>query len=263
MYSIADENDDKIEAEEMDKNDVKIEAEETAAVIERLQNLETSFTKMLIDLLGLLTKCKCDLSEAQFFLDDQFDTDKFSRCTSFNALLRQLRKEHVDTFNTYFLQHLVACFKEDQLTERFKEYEAEKEQFLLDTTVLEFQYAVASKVEPLLAGQTVKLTIKISKWLANNRNLKDIEKLALKAFDERRWSLVRMHAKVGSVVISWFFPEDQCSEFITLAVENATIFRDAGVKEVTVDGRVVFPSTLEKVRGCCKVQKIYIDVFHL
>ena len=222
-------------------------------MIERLQDLETSFTIMLTDLLDLLSECKCDLSKAQFFLDDQFDTDKFSRCTSFDALLRHLRKEHVDTFNTYYLQQLVAYFKKDQLTERVKEYEAEKEQFLLNTTVLEFQHAVASKVEPLLAGQTVKLTIKISKWLANNRNLKDIEKLALKAFDKRRWSLVRMHAEVGSVVISWFFPEDQCAEFITLAVENATIFRDAGVEEVTVDGRVVFPSTMEEVRGCCEI----------
>ena len=235
-------------------------------MIERLKDLESSFTIMLTDLLGLLTKCKCNLSEAQFFLDDQFDTDKFSRCTSFDALLRQLRKEHVDTFNTYYLQQLVAYFKKDQLTERVKEYEAEKEQFLLDTTVLEFQYAVVSKVEPLLAGKTVKLTIKICKWLANNRNLKDIEKLALKAFDKRRWSLVRMHAKVGSVIISWFFPEDQCAKIITLAIENATIFRDAGVEEVTVDGRVVFPiySTPEDVRGCCTMCDIEnLDVFHL
>ena len=36
------------------------------------------FTIMLTDILRLLTECKCDLSEAQFFLDDQFDTDKFS-----------------------------------------------------------------------------------------------------------------------------------------------------------------------------------------
>ena len=224
-------------------------------MIERLQDLESSFTNMLTDLLGLLTKCKCNLSEAQFFLDDQFDTDKFSQCSSFDALLRQLRKEHVDTFNIYYLKELVAYFKKDQLTGRVKEYEAEKEQFLLDTTVLEFQHAVASKVGPLLVGQTViKLTIKISKWLANNRKLKDIEKLALKAFDKRCWCLVRMHAEVGSVIISWFFPEDQCAEFITLAVENATIFRDAGVEEVTVDGRLVFPkySTLEEVRGCCE-----------
>ena len=222
-------------------------------MIKRLQDLETSFTFMLTDLLGLLTKCRCDLEIAQFFLDDLLRTEEFKQCTSFDALLRQLRKEHVDTFNTFCLHQLVTYFKEDQLTERFKEYEAEKERFLLDTTVIEFQHAVASKVEPLLAGQTVKLTIKIPKWLANNRNLKDIEKLALKAFDESCWSLVRMHAEVGSVVISWFFPEDQCAKFITLAVENHTIFRDAGVEEVTVDGRVVFPGTLEEVRGCSEI----------
>ena len=222
--------------------------------MERLQDLESSFTDMLTDLLGLLTKCKCNLSEAQFFLDDQFDTDKFSQCSSFDALLRQLRKEHVDTFNTYYLQQLVAYFKEDQLTERVKEYEAKKEQFLLDTTVLEFQRAVASKVEPLIAGQTVKLTIKISKGLANIRSLKDIEQLAMEAFDKRFWSLVHMHAEVGSVIISWFLPEDQCASFITLSFENSTIFRDAGVEEVTVDAwRLVFPGPLEEVRGCCEI----------
>ena len=107
-------------------NESTAEIRATAAVVERLRDLETSFTNMLTDLLGLLTECKCDLSKAQFFLDDRFDTDKFSQCTNFDALLRQLRRGHVDTFNTYYLQQLVAYFKKDQLTERVKEYEAEK-----------------------------------------------------------------------------------------------------------------------------------------
>ena len=62
--------------EEVNESTAEIRA--TAAVVERLRDLETSFTIMLTDILRLLTECKCDLSEAQFFLDDQFDTDKFS-----------------------------------------------------------------------------------------------------------------------------------------------------------------------------------------
>ena len=203
---------------------------------------------MLTDLLRLLTKCKCDLSEAQFFLDDQFDTEKFSQCTSFNALLRQLRKGHVDAFNIYYLKRLVAYFKNDQLTERIKEYEAEKEKFLKDTTVLEFQCAVVSKVEPLPSGQMVKLTIRISKRLANKRNLKDMEELALLSFRECQRDFVRIHAESGSVIISWFFPEALSGKLEHLARENAAVFKDAGVEEVTVGGRVVFTCTLEEVR---------------
>ena len=232
-------------------------------MIERLQDLETSFTIMLTDLLDLLSECKCDLSKAQFFLDVLLNTKEFEQCTNFNALLRQLSTEHVDTFNTYYLQRLVACFKKDQLIERVEEYEAEKEQFLSDTTVFDFQRAVVTKVEPLLVRRKVKLTIKISAQLANNRKLKDIEILALKAFDKRVWSLVRMHAKVGSVVISWLFPEDQCAEFITLAIEKTTIFRDAGVEEVTVSGRVVFPSTMEEVKACLGLDNIHVIMFFI
>ena len=145
-------------------NESTAEVRATAAVVERLRDLETSFTNMLTDLLRLLIECKCDISEAQFFLDAQFDTEKFSKCTNFNALLRQLRKGHVDTFNTYYLKQLVVYFfntyylkqlvvyffntyylkqlvvyfKKDQLTERFKDYEAEKQCFLKDSTVIEF-----------------------------------------------------------------------------------------------------------------------------
>ena len=215
-------------------------------MVERLRDLETSFTNMLTDLLRLLTECKCDLSEAQFFLDDQFDTDKFSQCSNFTALLRQLRRGHVDTFNTYYLQQLVAYFKKDQLTERIKKYEAEKEDFLKDTTVVEFQRAVVSRVEPVKPSQMKDLTIKISKKLAKDRTLKDMEELALRAFGEYQLEFVRIHVKLGSVIILVFFPETLTGKLEQLAHKNAAVFEDAGVEEVSVGGRVVFPKILEK-----------------
>ena len=206
-------------------------------------------------LADLLTECKCDLSKAQFYLDDRLNTEEFSQCASFDALLRQLRKSHVDAFNTYYLQRLVTHFKKDQLTERIKEYEAEKEKFLKDTTVLEFQHAVVSKVEPLPSGQMVKLTIKISKRLANKRNLKDMEELALLSFGENQRDFICMHAEPGSVIISWFFPEALSGKLEYLARENAAVFKDAGVEEVTVGGWVVFSSTLEEVRTSHGIDK--------
>ena len=203
---------------------------------------------MLTDLLDLFTECKCDLSKAQFFLDDQFDSEKFSRCANFNTLLRQLRKEHVDTFNTYHLQQLVACFKKDQLTERMREYEAEKQAFLKETTVIEFQRAVVSRVEPVQPNQMKNLTIKISSELAKRRTLKDMEELALKGFSEYQIEFIRIHVKSGSVIISWFFPEALTGKLEYLAHENIAVFKNAGLEELAISGKVVFSSTLEEVR---------------
>ena len=204
---------------------------------------------MLTNLRGLLIHCQCDLSEAQFYLDDRFDTEEFSKCTSFTELLRQLHKGHVDAFNTHHLQRLVGHFKKDELMECIEKYEAEKEQFLEETTVLEFQNAVISKVEPLQFGGMINLTIKIPKRLADKRSLKDIEELALRSFDDYHHEFISIHAKPGSVIISWFFPEALSGKLVRLAHENAAVLKDAGVEEVTVDGRVVFPSTLKEVRS--------------
>ena len=239
-------------------DEIEAEIRATATVVQRLQDLEISFAEMLTNLPDLLTECNCDLSKAQSFLDHLFDIEKFSRCDTFKALLRQLRQDHIDTFNTYYLQKLITHFnkkieeeeEKKKLMKPIEDYEVERERFLNDTLVVEFHRAVVCKINPAELSQKTKLTIKISNDKASKRTLKDIEQLALKAFDECHRSLVCMHAEVGSVIISWFFPDNQRDEFETLAKENATIFKDAGVEEVTVGGRVVFPSTLEvsKVR---------------
>ena len=230
------------------------EIQATATVVKRLQDLEISFAEMLTDLLDLLIECKCDLPNAQFFLGNLFNTEKFSQCDTLKALLRQLRRDHIDTFNIYYLQKLITHFsrkmeeeEKRKLMKPIEDYEVKREGFFNDTLVIEFHRAVVCKINPAELSQKTKLTIKITDDLAGEQTLKDIEKLALKVFDECCRSLVHMHAEVGSVIISWFFPEDQSDEFETLAKENATIFKDAGVEEVTVGGRVVFPCTLEEV----------------
>ena len=202
---------------------------------------------MLIELLRLLTKCECDLSEAQFFLDDQFETKEFSQCSSFNALLRQLRQGHVDTFNTYNLQQLVVHFKKDELIKCIEDYEAKRDEFLKETTIIEFQHAVISRVEPIKSSRMTSLTILVSKQFAVQRTLKDIQELALRGFGNCR-DLVSIHVKFGSVIISWFFPEVLSDKLEYLAHKNAGIFKEAGVEKVTIGGKTVFSSTLEEVR---------------
>ena len=245
----------------------------SVAVVERLKDLEDSFATMLTDLPSLLAECKCDLSIAISFLNKSIAPEKFSQSNTFDELLEQLRQDHMDIFNVYYLEKLLVFLKgqmksknnilKKKLTKHLEDYKAKKEQFVEDTPVIDFLSAVLCKANPAEhRPKTIKLTIKVSNDFISHWTLKYIEKLARKAFDdEYDRSLVRMHAEVGSVIISWFFPEDQYAKFMTLAVENAIIFRDAGVEEVTVGGKVVFSSTLEEVRGCCEIYKICIDVF--
>ena len=238
--------------------EIEAEIRADAAVVKRLQDLEFSFANMLTDLLGLLAKCKCDLSEAQFFLDAYFETEEFSQCNSFNALLRQLRRGHVDTFNTFCLQKLVVRFNKDKLIECIEDYEVKKDEFFKDTTIIQFQHAVVSKVEPVKPSQMKDLTIKVRSMFAEHRTLKDIQELALRGFGECR-DFVRIHMKLGSVIISWFFPEALSDKLEYLAHKNAAIFKEAGVEKVTIGGKTVFPSTLKEV-GTLKHVYFYIYI---
>ena len=61
---------------------------------------------------------------------------------------------------------------------RVKEYEAEKEQFLRNTTVLEFQQAVVNSIESVRLDEVKHLTIRVLKLSAGKNELKDIEELA-------------------------------------------------------------------------------------
>ena len=128
----------------------------------------------------------------------------------------------------------------DKLMDYIKKYEAEKEGFLKDTSVLQFQRAVVSKVGPLQFGRMIKLTIKIPKRLADKRSLKDMEELARRSFDDCH-EFISIHAEPGSVIISWFFPEALSAKLEHLAHENAAVFKDAGVEEVTVGGEGCLP----------------------
>ena len=215
-----------------------------AGVLEELRNLQRFFSDTIVKIKDFLQLHNCDLSNAQLFLDSLNGTKDFSSCKTFDELLRLLQEqEYIDTFNIVGLQDLVEYFKRKELTQLVKNYDDKKELFLKNTTVLSFQQAVVSRVEPILPRGKVTLTIKISKEMANKRTLKDIKELAMNGFKECYRSLIRLHAEPGSIIISWIFPEALIGRLEQVIHENAAVFKNAEVEEVSIDGRRVYPVT--------------------
>ena len=227
-------------------DEIKAEIEADVSVVSNLKELEKSFGRMLVQVKRLLDKC--DLSEALLFLDSIIGTDVFIECDTFGKLMRQLQRDHIDVFNISNLQDLVANFDKDKLTEVIEAYNEKKESFLKLTTVLEFQRAVVSRVEPILASGMAVVTIKVPKKMARYRTLKDIEELAMDGFKECQKKFIRLHAEPGSIIISWVFPKGLSGRLDQLARSNAAVFEANGVLEVTVGGRRVFPCTQQEVR---------------
>lgn len=183
------------------------------------------------------------LKDARFFLNDFFQTDDFSNCHSFEEILIQLRRQlYIDTFNIYCLQKLVTIFKKSKLNKLVNEYEQQKEDFLKDTTVVSFQHAIVSRIQPTLPSGKVRLTIKIpiDQSAPCQPTLRDIERLARKGFKENERSFVCLHAEPGSIVVSWFFPAVLNDKLEQLAMESSAIFTAAGVEEVMIGGKRVF-----------------------
>ena len=223
-------------------------------VVRGMQDLESSFSGMIIDIMDALANC--NIPKMQFFLNDLFDSDEFSNCNSIDKLLRQLRQGHVDTFNVYYLQQLISRFHQSAVI-AVKEYEEKREKFLEATTVKEFHQAIVSKAETLPPKGMAELTIRIPAEMnikeTNKRTVKDLEKLARRAFQGCENSFIGIKVKPGSIIITWYVPESLCEELERLVRENAAVLREEGVEEVTIVGeKRVFFSTNEdwlKVRA--------------
>ena len=205
---------------------------------------------MLTNFGSILADCGSEFSKARTFLNRVCGSREFSDCGTSDDLLDQLcQGHHIDPFNLYRLKSLLSIFESEKeaLGKVIETYEEDKETFLESTTVSQFQRAVVEKVEPILQKGKVLVTIKILRKMKCAQTLKDIENLALEGFEDSKKYLVRMHAKPGSIIIMWVFPEAHSCELEESVKQNAAVFKDAGVEEVTVGGRVVFPSTLEEV----------------
>ena len=230
-----------------DEFQAKIRAD--VAVVKGLQELERLFYAMIVQVKQCLEELKCDLSDAKLFLDGVTGTKDFSSCGNFCELMELLQRDHIDIFNISILQGLIACFKKDGLKKLVQAYEKEKEDFLKQTKVLNFQRAVVSRVEPIIPKRRAVVTIKIADKNVYNRTLKDIEELARKGFDDDCYKFfICLRAEVGSVIVSWIFPKSLSGKLEQLACENADIFGEAGVEEVTVGGKRVYPLTQQEVR---------------
>ena len=229
-----------------DEMKAKIEAD--VAVVRNLNELEESFSRMLLQVKRLLVNNKCDLSDVRFSLDSLIGSEEFIECEDFDELMKQLQRDHyIDVFNISILQKLLdSCFDNDELTEVMKAYLEKKEGFFKQTTVLEFQHAVVSRLKPILANGEVFVTITISKEMSYRRTLEDIEKLAIRGFEECYKRFIHLHEEAGTIIISWVFPEVMSGSLERLAHKNSAVFEDDKVLEVTVEGRRVFPKCTQK-----------------
>ena len=158
----------------------------------RLQCLEGSFSSMLTNIRQFYVNC--DLAAMQFFLNDLLETEEFLKCATFDGILRQLRQGHMDTFNIHCLEQFAHHFQRDEVDELIDKYKMEKESFLTETVVTEFQQAIVSRVGPILSSKKAVITIKIPASLASKRTLNDMERLAGRAFGKFDKSLVNLRA---------------------------------------------------------------------
>ena len=231
--------------------EIEAEIKADVTVLKELQELENIFYYTTVRIMRCLIQLNCDLSEAQVFLNGVTGTDDFKSCEDFIQLMQKLQQDYIDIFNVSKLQGLVTCFDKKELTQLVEEYEKKMQSFLKKTTVLSFQHTVASRAESVLSKGKAVLTIKIPEKMATQRTLKDVEELAREGFEESYKSLVQLHVKAGSIIISWVFPEALSGRLEQVARDNAPIFKDAGVEEVTVGGRRVYPDTPQEARLVC------------
>ena len=205
-------------------------------VVGGLQDLETDFSNIFADTRKDLAKC--NVKDMRFFLADLFENDEFNECRTIDEVLRKLRCGHVDTFNVYYLECLISRFhRSDAIMKSIEEYIKKKDKFLKTTTVQKFQQAVVSRAEAVRPKGMAEVTIKVLNISESNiRTMKDVEKLAKKAFKGRHKVLIRINVTPGSIIITWYVPEGLCEDLVQLAQENIAVLREEGVEEVSIVG---------------------------
>ena len=220
-------------------------------VVNRLCDLEESFSGMLNN----IRRCyvNYDLAEMQFFFKDLLDAEEFKKCASIDDILEQLRQSYVDTFNIRRLKQLATQFPRDGVDKLINEYNGKMEAFLTETVITEFHQQVSSRAIPVFPGDKATVMIKIPRELASRRTLKDMKELAGKAFGDYYDSFVNLHVVGGSIIISWFFPKHLTDKLEQRARENELIFKQEGVEEVAVAGKVVFLGSSEVGTHTCTV----------
>ena len=208
-----------------------------AKVISDLHGLECELTSIMTDTRKDLKDC--DIAELQFYLDNLVGVEKFRKCQNVDEVLHKLRREHIDAFNIIYLKQLIHRFHRNRaLIQKLEEYEEKKEEFLRATTVKNFQQAVISKADAIIPKGMAKVTITIPSVFKDALcTMKDVEELAIKGFKKRKKTLIKIHVKPGSIIITWLVPEALSEEILQEARENIAVLREKGVEEVNIDGK--------------------------
>ena len=80
------------------------EVRASGAVVDRMLHVKKCFSRMLTNMRQL--SAKIHINNVRFFLESILETDEFSTCKGFEDVLRLLRKNYIDAFNTSYLEQL-------------------------------------------------------------------------------------------------------------------------------------------------------------
>ena len=157
-------------------------------------------------------------------------------------LLCQLRQVDVDIFDTEYLEQALGRLKREDVNCLIEVYKQEKDQFMENTTVFDFQQSVLSTAELTVEGKE-SIEITVSKKWVRAMTLKDVQTLARMAFDDNHTSFSSFNVVPRSILITWFFPKRLTAKLQQLAMTNAFVFQQQDVRDVTVAGMVCIQAT--------------------
>lgn len=208
-------------------------------IVNSLMELENNFTKMILDVERIGKQLEVDVSKVKHMYKIRFSAEEFDNCTSLQDVLERLSAgNYISTFNVKALE-LMNCHYpsgHEEAMQIVKMYETRKDEFLNSTLVVDFQCVVTQSefTDPKMA----KLVVKIPKYAANRRTLKDIETLAKEAFGANCFkSFVHLQVEPGSLCVIWWYPDYLTSELKeTVRVD---LLLEEGVEEVVIAGECI------------------------
>ena len=207
-------------------------------VMNSLMRLENDFATLLLKVKRLGKQSEINISEVKFMYKTRFFAKKFEKCASFEDVLDQLSfGNHISTFNIEAIRLLTYDILPGQeLIQILESYENKKDEFLNSTLVQEFLSVV---IEPKIDDpKMAELIIKIPEDSASNRTLKDVEKLAEKAFGDKNYkSFVHLRVEPGSVCIIWWYPRYLTSE-LKHSVKKLLLI-EVGVEKLSIDDETI------------------------
>lgn len=203
-------------------------------VVKQLRDLESSFSKMLMEFRKNFPKSK--LEQAKYYLSVLLGVKEIESCKTITELLDYCD----DTFNTSFLEEIAEITQKMKLITLVKNYNEKKNAYLEHITIKKFHETLTDKVKPELPRNKRKISLKIPDSYATKRSLKDMEHVAGKAFGDYSKSFVSLHVEPGSFYVCWFFPEKYTTELQRLATEKGSFFLEKGIEEVVLAKTIVF-----------------------